>query len=451
MNAGVPALEARIKAAITLAGQKRLNGDLQGARELALSVLAIDEEHVEARRLLGELLAELQRPAAPPPAAEVPAEAPAPPEAPAWPSMVAAPASTHPPSESLTAPARPGVRHAPARSPSRRASPARTVAMVGGVVVVAAGALLAASGFLRSDPQVGASPSPPATLPTAVPAVAEPTPGDQPAARPVDPEILRQAQALLVRGDYAEAQRAVNDGLRLNPSDPGLRGLQRRIQADARRAADEAAAGIREARALAEKARAAELAGRLFQQARDLEVDAARAYERQLWTDALAKGLAAARAYKEAQGQADAEATRLQFEQARARAAEAEQARRTAEAAATPAAAANPAETDRAAIVAVIKGYTAAMQAKDLAGLKTLWPGLAGAQEAKVRSGFEFAKSLRVQIDVTGVQIANGAAVVTCQRKDTVVTLEGRTVQSDRAAVIRLVKNPHGWSIAAIQ
>jgi hypothetical protein len=99
----------------------------------------------------------------------------------------------------------------------------------------------------------------------------------------------------------------------------------------------------------------------------------------------------------------------------------------------------------------VIQGYAAAIEARDLAALRALWPSLKGQQEDKIRSAFAFTKSHRVQIEPTSIEIEEGSAVVSGQRKDSVVTREGQMFRSDRATVIRLVKNSERWSIAAIQ
>jgi hypothetical protein len=98
----------------------------------------------------------------------------------------------------------------------------------------------------------------------------------------------------------------------------------------------------------------------------------------------------------------------------------------------------------------VIEAYTAAMEARNLGALKVIWPGLAGDQEARLRASFQLARSVRLTIDVTGIQVANGAAVVTCRRKDTVVTTEGRTAENERTGVIRLAK-ADTWTIVAVQ
>jgi hypothetical protein len=483
---------ARIEAALAEAKVKRLGGDPQGAREVVLSILAVDEEHAEARRLL----AELERPS-PPPARQPP------PDGSAWPAMVAV-TEAAPPLREPRSPRVPAPRAA-VRPRARGLSPMGIGAIVLGAAVLVVGVIFWTRSTPARDRPLSPGPAPSsaqAVRPAEVRVVAEAPPATvaSPAASLVNEEVLRRTEGLLARGDYAAAERAVKDGLRSQPSDAKLRALQERVLNGARRAADAARTSLGEARAAAEKARAGERAPRVFQQARDLEAEMAALYGRQLWTEALAKADAATAAYQEAQTQARAETARTAYEQVRARAVEAgaerlaprpfteavahgaraqaawdrreleaatgefdwaastmEQARR--EAANAAAAAAPPAptppslaggEAEREAILAVIRRYTAAMEARDFAALKAVWPGVGGAQEAKIRAGFQFAKSVRVQIDVTGVQITHGTAVVSCRRKDTVVTTEGRTAQNAREAVIRLEKTD-GWSIVAVQ
>ena len=424
---GDPRLEARIEAAVAEAKAKRLSGDRRGAREVVLSILAIDDEHAEARRLLTELELAPKPPAPKPSGLEAreptpqasrlsPASPEGPPAGSAWPAAVVAPAE--PPTPFLGPPRPAAVRPAPlktaVRAPSRGLSGIQLGAIALAAAVLVAGAVLLMRPTVSPTGPVAppaASPSPQSTAREQVTAVVEapPSPAPPPTATPVDREIGRKVEALLARGDYAEAQRAADDGLRSHPSEPGLRALQQRVQTEVRRADA--------ARAAAAKAGAAEARAEATSQRRDLAAAAA---------------------------ESDRAATTM------------EQARRAAREApassppVTPPAAASGSEADREAVVAVINRYAAAMEARDLAALKAVWPGLSGVQESKIRSAFQFARSLRVRLHVTGVQLDNGTAVVSCLRKVTIVTTEGQTAQNDQTAVIRLAKTD-GWSIEAIQ
>lgn len=91
------------------------------------------------------------------------------------------------------------------------------------------------------------------------------------------------------------------------------------------------------------------------------------------------------------------------------------------------------------------------MQARDLAGLKAVWPGLSESQEQKVGASFELARSIRLQIQVIDVQLVGASAVVECRRRDQIVTIDGLSFQSDRKATLRLAKKSGDWTIDSIQ
>jgi hypothetical protein len=452
--AGDQRLGARIEAALAEAKVKRLSGDRRGAHEVVLSILAIDDEHAEARLLLTELELALQPPAPKPSTGPLAVSA--------WPTAVAPAETLKPLPDPRPVADRPAPPKPAVRAPSRGLSRTHLGAIVLTVAVaVAAAVLLMRSPVSGINPVVPltASPSPQSTTRTNVTdAVAEAPPSlvAPPMATLVDPEISRKVETFLARGDYAAAERAVDEGLRAHPSEPSLRALQQRVQAEVQRAADEARASV-ETRAAAEKAGAAEAhakaraesARAAFEQARARAAEAGgERLATQLFTEATARAARAEAAWQRREfdasaGEFDGAATTM--EQARRAASEAPA---TSPPVTPPTA--NRSEADREAILAVIKRYTAAMEARDLAAVKAVWPSLGGAQESRIQSAFKFAKSLRVLLEVTDVQLGNGTAVVSCRRRDTIVTTEGQTAQNSQLAVIRLAKTD-GWSIEAIQ
>jgi ketosteroid isomerase-like protein len=64
----------------------------------------------------------------------------------------------------------------------------------------------------------------------------------------------------------------------------------------------------------------------------------------------------------------------------------------------------------RGRVVAVIQAYAAAIQAKDVTAIRRLYPGLPADREKQLRSSLPNLKNLRVQLDVTDVQLAGDAA-----------------------------------------
>jgi hypothetical protein len=335
------------------------------------------------------------------------------------------------------------------------------------------------------------TPSPPPSRPSAPGVV--PSPALQPAT-PVDPPALRRAEDLLALGQYAEAEQLIGELLGADPSEPRLRGLQERLAAETRRAGEDALAQAQQARAEAGIAAGADLARGPFEGARRREAEGARLARLGRWAEARVEWLEAARLFQEAEDQAWVEGARQRYEQARGRAVDAGAARAApagfaeaqaaasraqaaherhdlaaavqelesataaldaARAAALEAAAAQrraaALEADRQAIAEVLAGYASALEAKDLPRLKSLWPALGEAQEAKIRESFLFAQTLDVGLEILDVRIQGDRATADCRRRDRIVTDEGQKVESDRRAVIRLERGPDGWVIRAIQ
>ena len=518
-------IKARVEAALVEAKSRRARGDLHGARELALSILAIGEEHIEARQLLVAVeLASLPRHG---PGAEKHPEAaheatPPPPPAPpprSRPELVllgTTPAGERRTLEDSLPVPRPlpelkePLPWAPREDPPPRSRRRPSVLVVG------AGALgaLAVVGLLlartRTAPPEAAGqaataepPAAPAPLQATLPAP-EPPPTVPPAAAasapPFDPQLLRRMEALLVRGEYGEAARGVDEAIRAHPGERRLRDLQRRVRSDARRAVDQALAALREARTAAEGARAPELAAWVFQRASDFGAAAEALGRQEEWDAALARAQQAAVAYDEAQDLARLEQARAGYRDARSRALEAGadrlaadrlseahtraaraqgaaerrdargaieeylaaaaamvEARRAAEAAAAaqraaaaPVVPARTPEMDREEIQAVLRRYAAAMEARDLRALKALWPGMGAEQEEKIRSSFQFASSLRVQLEVTSIHLEERRAVVLCRRRDIIETTDGQSLNNEKPGTITLARSDR-WTIAAIQ
>jgi hypothetical protein len=107
------------------------------------------------------------------------------------------------------------------------------------------------------------------------------------------------------------------------------------------------------------------------------------------------------------------------------------------------------ADDGREAISEVLNRYVAAMQARDLAALKVIWPGMEESQATKIEEAFRFTRILRIELEVSDVQLEGRKAVVSCKRKDQVVTIEGQSFKSTRQATITLEKTG-GWIISTI-
>jgi hypothetical protein len=70
---------------------------------------------------------------------------------------------------------------------------------------------------------------------------------------------------------------------------------------------------------------------------------------------------------------------------------------------------------EKRAVREVLAGYEAAMEGKDLAGLKSLWPTLGGG-EGQLDQMFKMAKSVEVELDCSDPEVTGDRATVTCRR-----------------------------------
>jgi tetratricopeptide (TPR) repeat protein len=87
-------------------------------------------------------------------------------------------------------------------------------------------------------------------------------------------------------------------------------------------------------------------------------------------------------------------------------------------------------ESDRRGVEEALRGYKTAWESKDLDRLKTLWPGLDGGTEKKLKQTFEFSRSIKIDLQLTNISITRDAATVICQRQDRTVTVTGDKLTS---------------------
>ena len=106
-------------------------------------------------------------------------------------------------------------------------------------------------------------------------------------------------------------------------------------------------------------------------------------------------------------------------------------------------------ESDRRGVEEALRGYKAAWESKDLDRLKTLWPGLDGGTEKKIKQTFEFSRSIKIDLQLTNISITRDAATVTCQRQDRTVTVTGDKLTSKKPfkTTITLRRTGSTWVI----
>jgi ketosteroid isomerase-like protein len=116
---------------------------------------------------------------------------------------------------------------------------------------------------------------------------------------------------------------------------------------------------------------------------------------------------------------------------------------------APPPAPERPAEED---IRLTVRQYVAALEARDLAALKRVWPSLSGSQEQAIRQDFDNAREIAVDIADERVEAAGDSATVTCNRQYRIQTRDGHRLETRTRTVLSLRRTGRGqWIIDTIR
>jgi hypothetical protein len=97
-----------------------------------------------------------------------------------------------------------------------------------------------------------------------------------------------------------------------------------------------------------------------------------------------------------------------------------------------------------------VSRYQVALEARDLAGLKRIWPALGGRQEDAIRSEFQNARAINVAIDGLTVRVNGNNATAVSRRNYQVTTTDGRTLRTATRMTIALTRRDGGWAIENI-
>jgi hypothetical protein len=118
---------------------------------------------------------------------------------------------------------------------------------------------------------------------------------------------------------------------------------------------------------------------------------------------------------------------------------------------ATPPPAPRTEENADAAIHRLLARYRTALEARDIGGLKSIWPALAGRQEEALVNEFQHARSISVGLDAVDIRPTATGATVSCQRTYVVMTDDGRTLRTVTTMVMTLARRDNNWAIQGIR
>jgi eukaryotic-like serine/threonine-protein kinase len=309
---------------------------------------------------------------------------------------------------------------------------------------------------------------------------------------PVDPvppaEHVTRGREAMRAGDLQTAQREAREALAAAPSNAEARQLVAQLTAKANREnADEAMRDARVARGRADAAQASAWAPEVFAAGQRAQAEADRRYRSQDYAAAAARLYEAAGLYRSAEIDARrvAAATAASAAAARERPAETQPAPPIAPPPIVPAppqapatvpppsapipSASPPAPQPTPAIPPatpppptadarsdddirlVLERYVAALEARSLAALKRIWPALSGSQEQAIRTEFDNARSIDVELASPRITIAGDAATVVAVRHYRLEMRDGHRLQNDTRSTIVLKKNGNAWVIEQIR
>ncbi|MFB3853957.1 MAG: protein kinase [Vicinamibacterales bacterium] len=196
-----------------------------------------------------------------------------------------------------------------------------------------------------------------------------------------------------------------------------------------------------EARAQAGRAGAEKHSAQVFKDALDRANSAQRSFDRGDYDAAAGAFEAAGRRMEEARQQAERESAALAASQPPS----------------PPAPPPAPMPDERTvaekAVRDVLARYEAAFEARDVAALERIWPGLRENEKRQIRAQFDNASRVEVDLLDPRVTIADGAnsATVVARRRYRLETHQGERLQAETTARFTLRRGDSGWVIASFE
>jgi hypothetical protein len=99
----------------------------------------------------------------------------------------------------------------------------------------------------------------------------------------------------------------------------------------------------------------------------------------------------------------------------------------------------------------LLRRYRAALEARSLDQLKRIWPSLGGNAESALRQQFEQAARISVESSDPQVSVSGSTGRIVFVRNYTVVTVEGKQLQSTAQATMDVHRSGDAWVIDSIR
>ena len=107
--------------------------------------------------------------------------------------------------------------------------------------------------------------------------------------------------------------------------------------------------------------------------------------------------------------------------------------------------------TAREAGSAVLQRYVAALEHRDIAALKAVWPSLGGAQQAAIESEFANAREIDVEFVDPKIDVAGQTMTVSGRRRYSLRTRDGQQLRSDTITTLALRQAGADWVIESVR
>lgn len=108
-------------------------------------------------------------------------------------------------------------------------------------------------------------------------------------------------------------------------------------------------------------------------------------------------------------------------------------------------------QNERQNVLNALGQYETALESRDMAALKSVWPSLSGRAEEIIGNNFRFARSWQVELGDINIQISGDMATVTCHRLDQMVTEDGQRIPNDTPITITLQRSNGTWVIVDLR
>ena len=114
-------------------------------------------------------------------------------------------------------------------------------------------------------------------------------------------------------------------------------------------------------------------------------------------------------------------------------------------------AAATAAAAAQSAIRELLSRYEQALEGRSIEALKGIWPSLGGTQQTTIRTGFEHASRIDVDIVDPRITVSGATATVTFLRRYEVLTDDRQVQRADRNTTMTLIRTDGSWVIEQIR